>query len=400
MRRFFILISFLLVLSGVSTKAEERDTTVYFVNVYPGPEVYELEGHSAILVEISGQQPLAYNFGVFDFEAPNFVYRFVKGETDYRAVEWPQWAFLESYARQGRRVVAHELNFDSAQKARLISLLRENVKPENAVYRYNYVKDNCATRPLAVVERAAGDTLLLGPSHFETEANKEPTFRNVMRYYHKNYPWYQFGIDLALGYGIDYRINNRETAFAPTELDHMLSQASVGGIALVKDTHVLVDVPSDNAIKGPTPWYATPMFISLLIFVVALIITVRDLRRRRVTPWFDAIYFAILGIAGLVLTFLIFISVHEATSPNLLYLWLNPLCLLVPILIWIKRAKIVLIWWQIINFVVLLLLVAAWYFLPQSANAAFLPLVLADMMRSASFVYINSKQRYSLIKLK
>ena len=41
---------------------------------------------------------------------------------------------------------------------------------------------------------------------------------------------------------------------------------------------------------------------------------------------FDTIYFNIAGLAGLLLTFLIFVSVHYATSPNWLYLWLNPLC--------------------------------------------------------------------------
>ena len=124
--------------------------------------------------------------------------------------------------------MAHELNFTPEQKARLVDLLKENVKPENAVYRYNYVKDNCATRPLRAVELAAGDSLRLAPAPFEANSSIPVTFRNIMRHYHKNYPWYQFGIDIALGSGIDYLLSRREMTFAPAELDKMLVNAEVG----------------------------------------------------------------------------------------------------------------------------------------------------------------------------
>ena len=388
-----LLFSLFCCLAALGLCASENDTTVYFVNIYPGPEIYELEGHSAVLVDIKGRQPMAYNFGVFDFNAPNFVYRFVKGETDYRAVEWPWNAFLWPYVHQGRRVVAHELNFDAAQKEALVRLLAENVRPENAVYRYNYVKDNCATRPLRAVERAAGDSIVLGAAPFETAGEAAPTFRNVMRHYHSNYPWYQFGIDLALGSGIDYPLSRREIAFAPAELDGMLSGATVGGKPLVKSSKVMADFAPGNAVKAPTPWYLTPLAVGWAVFALALILTVRSVRRRRVGRLFDAVFFGIVGLAGLVLTFLIFISVHEATSPNWLYAWVNPAALLVPATIYIKKAKIVLMWYQIANFAVLFALVAGWGLLPQSANAAFLPLILAEMMRSASYIYISKKNK-------
>lgn len=213
MRHF--LFAFFLILGVLCGRSQQvSDTTIYFVNIYPGSEIYELEGHSAIIVDIKGSMPMAYNFGVFDFNSPNFIYRFVKGETDYMAVEWPAMSFLAPYADHGRRVMAHELNFSAEQKARIIDLLKKNVKPENAVYRYNYVKDNCATRPLRAVELAAGDSIRLAPAAFEANSSIPLTFRNIMRHYHRNYPWYQFGIDIALGSGIDYPLERREIAFA------------------------------------------------------------------------------------------------------------------------------------------------------------------------------------------
>ncbi len=366
----------------------QSDTTVYFANIYAGPKIYELDGHSAIIVVTPDRPPVAYNYGVFDFSSPNFVYRFVKGETDYKAVE--EWAapFLNAYEAGGRRIVLHELNLDSAQKAELLRLLSENVRPENATYRYNYVKDNCATRPLDIVEKAAGQKIELAPSVFEAESAWPVTYRSIMRHNHRNYPWYQFGIDIALGSGIDYPLSRREMAFAPVVLDGMMKESTIGGQPLVLESLDNGEQPG-AAVDSPTPWYLSPLAVCWTFFTITLIITVRDLRRRKVTRWFDAAYFAVLGLTGCLLTFLIFVSVHEATSPNWLYVWLNPLCLLPVILIWIKKAQKFLVWYQMTNFAVLFVMCAAWPWIPQSANAAFAPLVLAEMMRSFSYVFIT-----------
>ena len=217
------------------------------------------------------------------------------------------------------------------------------------------------------------------------------TFRNIMRHYHRNYPWYQFGIDLALGSGIDYTLTRREAAFAPVELDGMLPSATYSGKPLASNTIAIIDTEADAAIEAPTPWYATPLAVCWAFFAVTLGITIRDIRRRKVTRWFDSAYFGVLGLAGCLLTFLIFVSVHEATSPNYLYFWINPLCLLPAIFIWLKKCKKELFCYQIVNFAVLLLLLASWPWLPQSANAAFLPLILADMMRAANYIFIYRK---------
>ncbi len=397
MKRATLVIAFLLALLQTTaypwSLPERDDTTVWFVNIYPGGEIFQLEGHSAIVVQIPGQPATAYNYGVFDFASPNFVWRFVKGETDYMTVGWPYDPFMAEYFHEGRRANAHELDLDSASKSRLVALLGKQILPENRTYRYNYVKDNCATRPLSAVETALADSIILGPAPFEANSSIPMTFRNIMRHYHRNYPWYQFGIDIALGSGIDYPITRREAAFAPVELDMMLGNATTGGKKLTRGSVAVLDFATDAAVDAPTPWYATPIAASLLVFAIALGLTVRDIRRRKVTRWFDSAYFAILGLTGCLLTFLIFISVHEATSPNYLYLWLNPLCLLPAIFIWLKKCKSELFCYQIVNFAVLLSLLIAWPWLPQSANIAFLPLILADMLRAANYIYITRTDR-------
>lgn len=161
---------------------------VSLVNVYPGNEIYELEGHSAIRIKYGDGRDIAISYGQFDFNSPNFVYRFVKGETDYMVVALPWDIFESAYRRSGRRMVAHHINMDSAAVARLEAFVMHNLEPANCVYRYNYVKDNCATRPLRAVEVALGDSIILGPTPFDAESAWAPTFRNIMRHYHRNYP--------------------------------------------------------------------------------------------------------------------------------------------------------------------------------------------------------------------
>lgn len=367
------------------------EVEAYFINIGPGRNIYELDGHAAIAVVENGRRAAAYNYGVFDFAAPNFLWRFVKGETDYMCTAEPLDFFLNSYAGSGRRVDIARLDLDSLQTARLLQILDHDSHPLYRTYRYNYVLDNCATRPLRAVELAVGDSILLAPAPAEELCSQPLTFRKVMRKNHRNYPWYQFGIDLALGSGIDRPIDRREASFAPTELMEMLPAATVAGRPVVAQAWTLQSEIPEVATEGPTPFVLSPLFVSLVVLAIAIWLSIRDLRRGRSTRWFDSAYFGMAGLAGILLTFLIFVSVHEATSPNWLYGWLNPLCLVAAVGVWIKSARKIVICYYFINFVVVIALAAAWYWIPQSANLAFAPLVTTDLIRSATYLYINRK---------
>ncbi|MDE7427134.1 MAG: DUF4105 domain-containing protein [Muribaculaceae bacterium] len=395
MRGFITLVGvFLTIFSTTFTVAAalnptpgNADTVVEIVNFYPGQDIYELEGHTVLRI-ITPESDRAVSFGTFDFNQPNFVYRFVKGETDYWASEAPFGWFAEAYAQQGRRIVAHRINLTSAQKARLIYLTDSILRPENRVYRYNYVKDNCATRPLGLIEQAAGHQITPGkaPDGVDTQ-----TFRSIMRYYHRAYPWYQFGIDIALGSGIDYQLNEHEKTFAPVVFDAQLPDATLGGSPLVTDSYVIYEGLPGGATEAPTPWYLTPMAVFTVLTLVILYVVFNDIRNKQITRWADTLMFSAYGLVGLLLTFLIFVSVHEATSPNYLYFWLNPLCLTVPALIWFRNGKIqtVLSVYEVLNLVSVIFMCVAWAFLGQSGNIAFIPLIIIDIALGARFLYVR-----------
>lgn len=369
--------------------AATATTSVDLINIGPGSDIYELEGHSALRINDVYGHDVAISWGEFDFDSPGFVYRFVSGETDYFVTAIPWEAFENAYRRAARRMTSHRIAMDSVQTARLIALVTDNLQPGNTIYRYNYVKDNCATRPLRMLELAMGDSILLGPSPLAATDGAEISFRSVMRHYHRNYPWYQFGIDLALGSGIDYPISRREQAFAPVLLVAMADSATVAGRPLTASRNVIIDVPDNNVTAGPTPWWLSPIAVCWFAFAITAAVCVRDLRRRRLTRWYTSLWYSVFALTGMLLTFLIFVSVHEATSPNWVYLWLNPLCAIPAVFIWLKKAKKLVFSYQIANFVVLLAMIAACPLIPQSFNPAFLPLVLLDIMLSFTYLRLN-----------
>lgn len=367
-------------------------TKVSLLTCHEGADIYQLEGHTALRIQDDRTGDHVVNWGLFDFDAPNFVYRFVKGETDYMAGAAPTPYFLEMYRREGRTVVEQELALTPQQSQRLIELIETNLRPENRVYRYNYVLDNCATRPLALIEQAIGDTLTFRDGG-ALDNSLTSTFRNAMHSYHTNYPWYQFGIDLALGSGIDRRISMREMSFAPEALEDMLSLAMrPDGVKLVDNTAVLVGAEGASPVLSPTPWFLTPMFWCNLVLVVSVGVSAAQIRRKSpgvAAKIFDTLFYLVMGLTGCVIIFLVVISVHEATSPNWLLLWLNPLCFIPIIAVWVKRMEKLLFSYQILNFASLITLLVLFCCGVQSPNAAFIPLIVADGVRALSCIIAN-----------
>lgn len=352
---------------------------VSLVTVDPGDEVYELEGHTGLRF-VTDQFDMVVNWGVFDFNSPNFIYRFVKGQTDYMCVAEKTDRFLQRYRifQPGRGVTEQVLPLDSVKATALLSLIGEQLTPENSVYRYNYVKDNCALRPLRFAGSVLGDSVI--GSDIPLPFLPGATFRDVMSYYHGNYPWYQFGIDLALGSGIDYPLQPREYAFAPVLLREMLPYQS----------GTLVQSAPGGITAPPTPYLLTPDFVSILLALLIINISVFG-RSRKVVATVYTLWFSLLTVVGCVLFFLVFCSSHEATSPNYNLLWINPLCILGTISIWIKKHKIVWDCYHFANFALVLAYAIVWLCGIQHGNSAFLPLLVADAFLSAVYIYRSRK---------
>ena len=159
-----------------------------------------------------------------------------------------------------------------------------------------------------------------------------------MKHFHRNYPWYQFGIDLVLGSGLDYPLAKDEDIFAPPVLAAKLADAHIGDVPLVASTNVIFPGYPDATLP-PTPWYLTPMAVGLLMLALSFGTLFAYLFKQSVWRWWISIYFLVAGVAGCVVAFLVFCSEHEATSPNILIVWLNPLQFVIALGVWWKSWK-------------------------------------------------------------
>lgn len=362
---------------------ERQDSVVVsLVTCWPGQEIYELCGHEAIRVRGEGIDSV-WNYGVFNFNEPNFVYRFVKGETDYMGVAYPFEWFMPEYIHNGRKVVEQKLNLSQAESHKLLNELRRSVEPERRRYRYNYVKNNCATRIYEMLDTAAGVKVIY------PDSISYGSFRNEMKAYHAAYPWYQFGIDLALGSGIDYPVTAREEMFVPVEMMKSFAGAVLAdGRPLVASTDILYE-GTGTATLPPTIWWLTPLFWSWIVFALTLLICIRDFRNHKITRPAYSLWFGMTGLAGILITFLVFVSSHEATSPNVLLLWLNPLQLVICLGVWWRKARPAVTAMAVVNTLVITGMLVAWPFLHQRANVAFFPLMGATLLFSITCMVIN-----------
>lgn len=363
--------------------------TISLVTFYPGDEPFSIYGHTELRVQQAGAGDLYYNYGVFDFNAPGFVFRFVTGDALYYCVPIP--AQYATIGMEGRRMVEQQLNLTQEQARRVDAFLRNNAKTENRTYQYRYLTNNCSTKPRDIIEMAVSTDSLSYARPAEST-----TYRKMMTHYGKNYAWQQFGIDLVLGSELDKPLDYRRQMFVPMVLMQALEGATIKRnghtMPLVSQTQVMVDGDEQGLVLPPTPWWCSPMAVALLILAIAVCITIKDLKQRRVTRWFDATFYCILGIAGCVIAFLVTCSQHEALWPNYNLLWVHPLALIAAIAsLMPRKAGKVLTCFHSVNAAVIAYTLGAWYFMPQVANAAFFPLMATSLLRSASFIIIKKK---------
>ena len=366
---------------------EEDSVKVSLVTFYPGSEPHNIWGHSEIRVQ-QGPVDLYFNYGVFDFQAPAFMWRFMLGETDYICQPVPR--FYATMGMEERRMVEQELNLPQDRAIAVRDFLWNNAQPENRTYRYKFLSDNCSTRPRDIIEMAAGEGL-----QYPAMTDTAVTYRDILAHYCRNYAWERFGIDLVLGWNIDTILDQRATMFIPMLLMDAVAEATITTdsvtMPLVKATTVPIDKSTEGNVRPPTPWYMSPMTVALLVLALTLLVTGRDMKRRDVSKWFDTLLFTTGGLAGCILFFLIFFSTHEATSPNINIAWLNPLLLLLAVLPWFKKTRNAARWLHALNALVVALLMLAWPWQPQVGNIAFFPLMTALVMRSLTNVWLLGK---------
>jgi hypothetical protein len=94
-----LLLFFLLIFKSLQGQVQlSVYSEISIVTTGPGTELYEAFGHSAIRVKDPMLQlDLIYNYGMFDFNQPNFYSNFVKGKLSYSLGRYPFDYFLAHF---------------------------------------------------------------------------------------------------------------------------------------------------------------------------------------------------------------------------------------------------------------------------------------------------------------
>jgi hypothetical protein len=125
----------MLLLLFLPAAAGAQELRVYLVTVGPGELSYERYGHNALLfVDPEAEGGLAFDWGRFDFDQPNFVGRFIKGDMLYSSGVGDGQRTLAFYVESGRRVELQRLNLTEDQVWELLEQCEVATRPENKDY--------------------------------------------------------------------------------------------------------------------------------------------------------------------------------------------------------------------------------------------------------------------------
>ena len=270
---------------------------------------------------------VAINWGVFDASQPNFVAKFVLGFTDYTMAIVPIEYFLREYEYYGSPVYQQRLNLTETEKANIMKALDENYRPENRVYRYNYIYDNCTTRARDIILSNI-DGKAKGVKTFQQRGEK--TFRDLLHWKTRKHDWCKAGNDLVIGLRADRNASHSEREFLPEILAADFDSATIiradgKQVALVDSAFwLLKDVQPQFEPMPDFPLTPTTFASVIFAFVVAWTIYEKTMGKNL---WgLDVAFFYICGIAGL-LPFVMIFSKHPFVQINLQLLILNPLWL-------------------------------------------------------------------------
>jgi hypothetical protein len=284
--------------------------------------------------------------------------------------------FEYSYMSDNRYIHEQVLNLRPAEKQKLFEFLQWNARPENREYLYDYFYDNCATKIPEVMLKVFGDSVVFDGSYIDTEYS----FRDLTDIYLEQQPWGDLGIDIGLGLPTDKIATPYEYMFLPDYVESGFAHASIVRNGerepLVEKTNIIYEsYPEEDASSLITP---TIVFTSFLI--VSLLVTYWDLKRKKISIYFDRVLFSILGILGICLLLLWTATSHQAAAKNFNLLWALPTHLIAVIALgrqsrWLQK-------YFLIVTVITILLLLTWPVLPQELNYSLIPLVIAIGVRA------------------
>lgn len=380
MRRIISVTLLLFSIHGFAQTTQlSRRAEIYVVTCGPfQQELYSAFGHNAFRIyDPETSIDWIYNYGVFDFNQPNFYLNFARGNLNYKLGVQQYRQFRDYYIYYNRSVHEQQLNLTDEQKQKLFNFLEWNALPENQFYRYDYFYDNCATKIRDVVQHVFGDSVKFDDRYIQTNYS----IRDLCELYLYQQPWGDLGIDICLGLPMDKKASPYEYMFLPDYIESSFEHTTIinSGEAspLIKEKIITYQAqPEEITISLLHPWIVFGM-----ILILGSGLTYYDFKRSKLSKWFDTLLFGTVGLVGLLLLLLWIATDHNAAAKNFNLLWALPTHLILLFWFWKEnKPKWFIRYFKVIG-ILQVALVLVWFILPQQLNIFLIPLVILLALR-------------------
>ncbi|MEZ4854248.1 DUF4105 domain-containing protein, partial [Flavobacterium sp.] len=246
---FFLLILFHFISFSQTPQLSEQ-AEISFLNCGTGNQSYSLYGHTAIRVkDINQNIDLVFNYGMFDFETPNFMLKFIKGDLQYFVSAYPYANFEYSYRYEKRSIWEQKLKLNAAQKQALFTTIWNSLQTDDKYYTYKFIDKNCTTISIDKVNN------VLSSSKIESTKPITKTYREVLFTYQKNHFFLNLGINLIFGTKVD---EAAQTLFLPLDL-----------IASLEKNETIAE-PKITLYKAPENTFIPSIFDSIFTLIIVL----------------------------------------------------------------------------------------------------------------------------------
>lgn len=383
-----ILLPLLFLFAFTNTFQAQVQLSVYsevsIITAGPGTELYEAFGHSAIRIKDPVLRlDLIYNYGIFDFNQPNFYTNFAKGNMIYSLGRYDFKYFIASYKRDKRWLKQQVLNLTQKEKQTFFYFLENNALPENAKYLYDPYFDNCATKLRDITENILGDKVIFNDNY----SDKKLTFRDLTNQEIHWNTWGSFGLNLIAGIKLDQKLTSKQYLFLPDYIYDSFKNATIQANGTSKKLVLKETTLLDFKEKKAKVSVFNPFLIFSLLSFLGIFITYKDFKNNKKSKVLDFSILFFTGIIGCVLFFLWFFSTHSTSPHNYNILWAFPLNIIMAFVSlfgninWLKKYYLFLL-------ILLIIIPILWVFKIQSFPLAIIPILLLLFVR---YLFLSKK---------
>ena len=326
--------------------AQTNDYTISVLTIGPGTSLSDSFGHSAIRVQSKEKKyDLVFNYGVYDFNDPEFYSNFIKGYLNYSLGVNYFKDFKSSYISNNRSIKEQVLQLPDKLKEKLVEKLIFNSQPENKDYFYDYFLNNCTT----IIKDHINESLAQFDyrNNYNLLSKDKNSYRSLIYENINKNSWGSLGIDICLGSYIDQRIDPEKNTFLPEYLFEYLNYSYynysnidkvVEEIKLVKSIGFINKVKEIEKSRLNNS-LTSPLFIFILIFTALFLLSYKNKKNKKIHLALESIHI-LTTMIGFLLIFLWFFTDHSTAAFNYNLLWANPMNFILLISIINKKWKI------------------------------------------------------------